>query len=100
MKVTLKKGGKVIEVLPNEVAGLKAAGVLKEEKGKTETKEEKNTGSTKQDAGTNTEEEAKAAAEAAAAQAEQEAAEALAAKERMKPKSNRPINISHKNIKS
>lgn len=81
VKVTLKKTGKVIEVLPQEVAGLKAAGLLKEEKAKTETKEEKNTGSTKLDAGTKPPKDEKAA------------------RERMYPKSNRPVNISHKNIK-
>lgn len=72
--VTLKTG-KEISVLPREVKGLKAAGLLKEEKGKTKTKEEKETGSTKEDAGTKSEPPKKA------------------------PEPNRPVNISHKNIK-
>ena len=46
-KVTLKSG-KVISVLPNEVPGLKKAGLLKEEKEAGQTKEEKSTGETKE----------------------------------------------------
>jgi len=115
VKLTLKKTGKVIEVLPREVLQLRNAGLLKEgkaettskeEKGKTQTKEEKITGETKLDAGAKSDNEPDASAEAAA-QAEKEAAEAVAqeakkaqeAKEQMTPKSNRPVNISHKNIK-
>jgi len=82
VKVTLKKNGKEIEVLPQEVPGLKAAGLLKEEKATTETKEEKNTGSTKLDAGTKPPKDEKAA------------------RERMYPKSKRPVNISHANMKN
>jgi hypothetical protein len=47
--VTLKTG-KDIRVLPRELKGLKAAGLLKEEKGKTKTKEEKGKTETKLDA--------------------------------------------------
>lgn len=97
VKVTTKDGNE-IQVLPQEVPGLRAAGLLKEEKAKTETKEEKNTGSTKLDAGTKDGKEPDANAQAAA-QAAKEAAEAQAAKDRMTPKSDRPVNISHKNIK-
>lgn len=46
-KVTLKSG-KVISVLPEEVPGLKEAGLLKEEKEAGKTKEEKSTGETKE----------------------------------------------------
>lgn len=44
--VTLKSG-QVIKVLPEEVAGLKKGGFLKEEKAVSETKEEKVRGRTK-----------------------------------------------------
>lgn len=81
VKVTLQKTGREIEVLPEEIPGLEAAGLLKEEKATTQTKEEKKTGSTKLDAGTKPPKDEKAA------------------RERMYPKSNRPVNISHKNIK-
>jgi len=53
VEVTLKSG-KIIEVLPEEVVGLRKARVLKsvakEEKETGETKEEKETGETKQGA--------------------------------------------------
>jgi|GEM_PF-3097040 len=47
VEVTLKNG-KVISILPNEVPGLKEAGLLKEEKEAGQTKEEKSTGQTKE----------------------------------------------------
>jgi hypothetical protein len=71
VKVTLKKDGKVIEVLPNEVEGLRKAGLLKESKIPTETKEEKNVGETKDE---------------------------KAAMEKMKPSQKRDVNIGSKNI--
>jgi len=46
VKVILKTG-RVIEVLPSEVEGLKKAGLLKESKIKNVTKEEKEVGQTK-----------------------------------------------------
>jgi hypothetical protein len=70
VKVTLKNG-KVIEVLPAEVSGLKKAGLLKESKIPNMTKEEKNVGETKDE---------------------------KAAMEKMYPKKKRPVNISSKNI--
>jgi hypothetical protein len=70
VKVTLKNG-KVIEVLPAEVDGLKKAGLLKESKIPNMTKEEKNVGETKDE---------------------------KAAMERMYPSKKRPVNISSKNI--
>jgi len=82
VNVILERTGKEIQVLPAEIPGLQAAGLIKEEKAATETKEEKKTGSTKLDAGTISEAEA-----------------AQAAMDQMKPKSSRPVNISHKNIK-
>ena len=48
VKVVLKTG-RAIEVLPDEVEGLKKAGLLKESKVKNVTKEEKDVGETKQD---------------------------------------------------
>jgi hypothetical protein len=71
VKVILKNG-EIIEVLPNEVEGLKKAGVLKESKIPSKTKEEKETGETKDE---------------------------KAAMEKMYPKSNRPADISKANIK-
>lgn len=71
VKVTLKKGDEVISVLPEEVPGLKMAGLLKEEKVPGKTKEEKFTGETKQISGK---------------------------VEKPIPK-KRPVNISHANIK-
>ena len=82
VKVTLQKTGREIEVLPEEIPGLEAAGLLKEEKAMTQTKEEKKTGSTKLDAGT------------------KPAKNEKAARERMYPKSKRPVNISHANMKN
>ena len=70
VKVTLKNG-KVIEILPAEVEGLKKAGLLKESKVPNITKEEKNVGETKDE---------------------------KAAMERMYPSKKRPVNISKKNI--
>ena len=70
VKVTLKNG-KVIEILPAEVEGLKKAGLLKESKVPNVTKEEKNVGETKDE---------------------------KAVVERMYQWKKRPVNISKKNI--
>ena len=70
VKVTLKNG-KVIEILPAEVEGLKKAGLLKESKAANMTKEEKNVGETK---------------------------DKKAVVERMYPSKKRHVNISNKNI--
>jgi len=48
VKVTFKNG-KIESVLPEEVPGLKRAGLLKEEKDPGQTKEEKSTGETKEE---------------------------------------------------
>ncbi len=48
VKVRLKKNDKVIEVLPDEVEGLRQAGVLKEDKQLAETKENKEAAETKE----------------------------------------------------
>jgi len=101
VKVTLKNG-KVIRVLPREVPGLKDAGLLKEEKGKTKTKEEKETGSTKEDAGTKADEEQEGAGPDSQTEEgsdnDEPAKDEQAAMERMKPKSKRPPNITSANI--
>ena len=70
VKVTLKNG-KIIEILPAEVEGLKKAGLLKVSKVPNITKEEKNVGETKDE---------------------------KAVVERMYPSKKRLINISNKNI--
>ena len=70
VKVTLKNG-KVIEILPSEVEGLKKAGLLKESKVSNVTKEEKNAGETKDE---------------------------KAVVERIYQWKKRPVNISNKNI--
>jgi hypothetical protein len=69
VKVT-KKNGEVIHVLPEEVPGLKEAGLLKEEKQPGQTKEEKSVGETK-----------------------------VTGKVKTDPPKKRPVNISHDNIK-
>ena len=111
VKVILKKNGKEIEVLPREVLQLRNAGLLKEgkaettskeEKGKTQTKEEKNTGKTKLEADTKTDNETDGAGEGAesgeGSDEKEPPKDEQAARERMYPKSNRPVNISSKNI--
>lgn len=77
-------------MLPREVKGLKAAGLLKEEKGKTKTKEEKGKTETKLDAeGPKLDNEEKTDDN----QGEPEK------KEEPAPPKNRPVNISINNIK-
>jgi len=71
MEIVQLKNGKEIQVLPQEVAVLRKAGLLKEEKDPAETKEEKKTGETKDE---------------------------KAAMENMKPTQKRPVNISTKNF--
>lgn len=66
-------------MLPNEVEGLRKAGLLKESKIPNVTKEEKNVGETKDE---------KAIDEKTA----------KAAMERMYPSKKRPVNISTKNV--
>ena len=72
VKVILKTG-RVIEVLPSEVEGLKKAGLLKEFKVKNVTKEEKDVGETKDE---------------------------KAAMERMHPSKKRPVNIGSHSFKT
>ena len=67
------KTGKTIEVLPQEVEGLKKAGLLKEFKVKNVTKEEKDVGETKDE---------------------------KAAMERMYPSKKRPVNIGSHSFKT
>jgi hypothetical protein len=93
--VTLKTG-KDIRVLPRELKGLKAAGLLKEEKGKTKTKEEKGKTETKLDA-----EDAKPENEETKQNTEEKTDDNQGEPEKKEepalPK-NRPVNISTKNI--
>ena len=72
VKVVLKTG-RAIEVLPDEVEGLKKAGLLKESKVKNVTKEEKEVGETKDE---------------------------KAAMERMYPSKKRPVNIGSHSFKT
>jgi len=72
VKVVLKTG-RAIEVLPDEVEGLKKAGLLKESKVKNVTKEEKDVGETKDE---------------------------KAAMERMYPSKKRPVNIGSHSFKT
>lgn len=79
VNVTLKSG-EIIQVLPQEVPGLKSAGLLKEEKTGGKTKEDKSVSETKEDP-------------ALKAKKQKEA------NERMTPSKKRPVNIGSHSIK-
>lgn len=93
MITVILKTGKEIRVLPREVKGLKAAGVLKEEKGKTKTKEEKGKTETKLDA-----EGPKLDNEETEEKTDDNQGEPEQKTETAPPK-RRPVNISINNIK-